>query len=149
MYGSYLPSSEQKVQKVELIVRQNHSAFVTAYLLQLIPTCHSGAWSASRQYATDVAFHPRINESNNNDIATMSGPISIGSESEWSSLLAGTNVVIADCMCTGPHAYRHSLTPCSLRRLVRPLQGDCAHFRSSRQRALSPEEGYLRQGQRR
>ncbi|RBR17061.1 uncharacterized protein FIESC28_06563 [Fusarium coffeatum] len=26
----------------------------------------------------------------------MSGPISIGSESEWSSLLAGTNVVIAD-----------------------------------------------------
>lgn len=27
----------------------------------------------------------------------MSGPINIASESEWSSLLSGTNVVIADC----------------------------------------------------
>jgi hypothetical protein len=32
----------------------------------------------------------------------MSGPISIASEAEWSTLLAGTNVVIADCMFNGP-----------------------------------------------
>lgn len=27
----------------------------------------------------------------------MSGPVNIASESEWSGLLSGTNVVIADC----------------------------------------------------
>jgi hypothetical protein len=32
----------------------------------------------------------------------MSGPISIASEAEWSTLLAGTNVVIADCMYNDP-----------------------------------------------
>lgn len=37
-------------------------------------------------------------QSSNNNIATMSGPISIASEAEWSTLLAGTNVVIADCL---------------------------------------------------
>ena len=38
----------------------------------------------------------------------MTGPISIGSESEWSSLLSGTNVVIADCMSTpSDAAHRH------------------------------------------
>ncbi|PHH76680.1 hypothetical protein CDD83_4215 [Cordyceps sp. RAO-2017] len=93
----------------------------------------------------------------------MSGPINIGSSSEWQSLLSDTNVVVADCtepplpsrpsreaetkgrMLTG----RERCLSCSLRRLVRPVQDDRARVRAPVQGTLAPQAGGLCQGQRR
>lgn len=95
----------------------------------------------------------------------MSGIVNISSSDEWQRILKASTIVVTDCKSTRATLLTASHTPStvaahviilnthalvsSLRRLVWPLQDDCAHLRVPIHQVLQARQDHLLQSQRR